>query len=336
MCESDLGPSMKGAGVSVSSQQRSWWMLGYKQCGSSLADVSDKDLPTQNFTGFEGGPFVDDGLLHPPRPGQGQGTGGSNTPGRSIFRPREILGTPAPVFLPEQRNHRVNGLFTNNSRSLQPLPETDRQLPSPRLPPVLNSLRSGSQRRPPVAKFSTRTGQPNNFDFSRLSSATDGQSYEMHPLTPRQQQGENHLLIYSPLAHALNLTTSIGNRASRQNQREPIAPFGPPAVLASQRRRGRNSESDESFNQSLVDSPFLRLIPLDEARKISASHRENAPPNLNVPGALLRRDTRNVSTVSNAGTAITEPAAVAAPPISRFTPRAIANRATGKESQAHP
>lgn len=179
---------MKGAGLSLSSQQG--WMLGYKQCGSSIADVSDKDLPTQNFTGFEGGLFQEDGLVHPPRRGE------NSLSGRTIFRPREIRGTPAPVFIAEPRIHRVNGLFTNDSRGLQQF-QTQRPSSASRLPPVRDLFRSGSQKRPPIAKFPPYEGQPRNFDFSRLRSMKGGQSYEMQFLTPlgqTQQQSKNQNL----------------------------------------------------------------------------------------------------------------------------------------------
>lgn len=180
---------MKGAGLSLSSQQG--WMLGYKRCGSSIADVSDKDLPTQNFTSFEGGPFQDDGLVHPPRRGE------DSLHGRSIFRPREIRGTPAPVFIAEQRDHRVNGLFTNDSRGLRQN-QAQRPLSASRLPPVRDLFHSGSQKRPSIAKFQPHQGQPSSFDFSRLRSMRVGQSYEMQPMTPLgqpQQQSKEHLPI---------------------------------------------------------------------------------------------------------------------------------------------
>lgn len=67
--------------------------VGYRQCGTSLADVPDKDLPTKNFTGSEGGPFVNVGLLSPPRYGHGPETAGSSTPGRSVFPPLEAAIT---------------------------------------------------------------------------------------------------------------------------------------------------------------------------------------------------------------------------------------------------
>lgn len=213
MCESDLGPSMKGAGISLRSQQGPSWMLGYKQCGSSLADVSDKELPTQNFTGFEGGPFSGDGLVHlPPRQDK------QSMFGRSVFRPREIRGTPAPVFLPEQRIHRVNGLFTNNSRNLQPPQQQDERLPATsRLTPVRDLLSSGSQKRPPIAKFSPHHGQPDNFEFSRLQSIKRGQAYEMDSLTPLgklQKQGELHDPTCDAIAIPFALTDLIPQATS--------------------------------------------------------------------------------------------------------------------------
>lgn len=336
MCESDLGPSMKGAGISLSSQQGRNWMLGYKQCGSSLADISDKDLPTQNFTGFDGGLFSGDGLVHLPRQGE------RNLPGRSIFRPREIRGTPAPVFLPEQRIHRVNGLFTNDSRSLQ---QRQEQCPpsASRFPPVRDLLRSGSQKRPSIAKFPPHHGQPDNFDFSRLKSIKGGKSYEMNSLTSfgkYQQRGKKCPCLFDPLMIPQKLTAPTDNKTVRHNDNGLISPVSPPAIFPAKLSGGQTSESDESFSQSLVDSPFLRLIPLDEARKKSATRRasgrdEKALPILKAHAAATHHAIRNISTASNAGTVITTPSAVATPPISRFTPRAIPKYPIGKYSRPH-
>lgn len=334
MCDSEVGPSMKGAGLSLGDQQG--WLLGYKQCGSSIADVSDRDLPTQNFTGFEGGPFQEDGLVHPLRRGE------RSLPGRPIFRPREIRGTPAPVFIAEQRDHRVNGFFTNDSRGLR---QNQEQRPPSvsRLPPVRDLFRSGSQKRPPIAKFPPHEGQPSGFDFSRLHSMKEGQSYEMQPLTPLgqpQQQGKNHIPIPISMPTSSNLTTPSGARALRRDHHGLDSPLSPASVFPPTRQRGATAESDESFNQSLVESPFLRLIPLEEARKNAASRRvsgkeDDAVSILAAHGAAVQRAIRNISNTSHAGTTITSPPAVATPPISRFAPRLIANPANSKSSQEH-
>lgn len=101
-------------------------------------------------------------------------------------------------------------------------------------------------------------------------------------------------------------------------------------MLSSSRQRGNTTESDESFNKSLTESPFLSLIPLEEARKISATRRahgsdENACPILKAHGAAAKHAIRNISTASNAGSVTTPNPAVAMPPVSRFVPRPIAN-----------
>lgn len=332
MCDSEVGPSMKGAGLSLSSQQG--WMLGYKQCGSSIADVSDKDLPIQNFTGFEGGPFQEDGLVHPPRRGD------ESLPGQSIFRPREIRGTPAPVFIAEPRNHRVNGLFTNDSRGLRQ--NTAQRPPSTsRLPPVRDLFQSGSQKRPAIAKFPPHQGQPNNFDFSRLRSLQGSQSYEMQSLTPlgqTKQQGKSH--VPTPLYNRPDLSNILSDlRALRNNHYGLVSPSSPFSVFSPSGQRGGTVESDDSFNQSLVESPFLRLIPLEEARKNAASRRasgkdESSVPKLAAHGAAAQHAIRKISNTSNAGSTIMAPAAVATPPISRFAPRAIANHTNSESPRA--
>ncbi|KAJ4394114.1 hypothetical protein N0V93_003331 [Gnomoniopsis smithogilvyi] len=280
-------------------------MLGYKQCGSSIADVSDKNLPSQHFTGLEGGLFQEGGLVHPPC------RGGDSLPGQPIFRPREIRGTPAPVFIAEPRNHRVNGLFTNDSRGFQQI-RAQPTAPAPRLPPVRDLLRSDSQKRPSIANFPPHQGQPSSFNFSRLRSTKGAQGYEMQSLTPLGQ---------------------IQQQDVRALQNDPyglVSPSSPLSVFPSSRQRGVTVESDDSFNQSLVESPFLRLIPLEEARKNAASRRaggrtEDAVPILAAHGAAAQHAIRNISNTSNAGSTITAPAAVATTPISRFAPRAIAN-----------
>lgn len=330
MCDSEINPSMKGAGLSLSSQQD--WMLGYKQCGSSIADVSDKDLPTQNFTGFEGGHFQEHCLVHPPRRDEG------SLSGRSIFRPREIRGTPAPVFIAQQRDHRVNGLFINDSRALR---QHQQQRPSSaaRLPPVRDLFRSGSQKRPHIANFPPHQGQPSSFGFSRLDSIEGGQSYEMQSLTPLaqpQQKGETSSDI--SFSASFDLILSSGTQALPHEQYGLVSPVSPPSVLPSPYRRDVTVESDDSFNQSLVESPFLRLIPLEVAQQNAASRRasgkdEDAIPALAAHGAAVQHAIRNFSNTSNAGTSITVPPAIATPPISRFAPRAIANPLKSKSPQ---
>lgn len=331
MCDSDVGPSMKGAGLSLSSQQG--WMLGYKQCGSSIADVSDKDLPIQNFTGFEGGLSQKDGLVNPPRRGEDCLSGQSN------FKPREIGGVPAPVFLPEQRHHRVNGHFTNDSRGLR-LHRAHRTPSASLVSPVRDLFRSGSQKRPPISKFPPHEGQPSNFDYSRLKSNKAVQSYEMQSLTPLRQtelQGKSYSMSHS---RSLRSDSLIGAQSLRNNHYGRFSSGSPLSVIAPSRQRGVTVESDESFNQSLVESPFLRLIPLDQARKNAATRRasgrdEDAVPILAAHGAAAQRAIRNISNTSNAGTIITTPAAVATPPISRFAPRAIPNPSRSKFLQHH-
>lgn len=326
MCDSEFGPSMKGAGLSLSSQQG--WALGYKQCGSSIADVSDKDLPTQNLTGFEGGLFHKEGLVHPP--------GRGDDCRQPKFRPREIGGIPAPVFLPEQRNHRVNGHFTNDSRGLR-LHRAHRSPTASLVSPVRDLFRSGSQKRPPISKFPQHEGQPSNFDYSRLSSRKADQSYEMQSLTPRQTELQGKTYQISDCSHSLTVQTddSSGTQSRRSNHHRLFSPSSPLPIFAPSCQRGMTVESDDSFNQSLVESPFLRLIPLDQAQRKAASRRasgrdEDAVPKLAAHGAAAQHAIRNISNTSNAGSTITTPAAVATHPISRFAPRAIPKPSSSK------
>lgn len=329
MCDSETGPSMKGAGLSLSSQQG--WTLGYKQCGSSIADVSDKDFPAQNLTGFEGGLFHKEGLVHPPRRGDGC------LSGQSKFRPREIGGIPAPVFLPEQRNHRVNGHFTNDSRGLR-LHRAHRSPTASLVSPVRDLFRSGSQKRPPISKFPPHEGQPSNFDYARLSSNKANQSYEMHSLTPHRQtdlQGKTYQISACSYSHYVHTNSSSGTQSLRSNHYRLFSPSSPLPVFAPSRQRGITAESEDSFNQSLVESPFLQLIPLDEAQRNAASRRasgkdEDAVPRLAAHGAAAQYAIRNISNTSNAGTTIATPAAVATCPISRFAPRAIPTPSSSK------
>lgn len=334
MCDSEVGPSMKGAGLSLSSQQG--WVLGYKQCGSSIADVSDKDLPTQNFTGFDGGLFQKDGLVHPPRRGE------DCLSGQSKFRPREIGGIPAPVFLPEQRDHRVNGHFTNDSRGLR-LHRAHRTPSASLVSPVRDLFRSGSQKRPPISKFPPHEGQPSSFDYSRLKSNKAGQSFEMQSLTPLRQtelQGKAYQMSICSYSRSVRSNGLAGTQSLRDNHYGLVSPGTPLSAVPPSRQRGVTVESDESFNQSLVESPFLRLIPLDQARRNAATRRasgrdEDAVPILAAHGAAAQRAIRNISNTSNAGTTITTPAAVATPPISRFAPRAIPGPSRSKGLQQH-
>lgn len=168
---------MVGAGLSLNTRGD----LGFKQCGSSIANYSDIELPIEPLQEYQGGPFSQEShFVHPVAPGPNNWH-----PGQVTFRSRDIRGVPAPVFVPQQRIHRVNGYFQDSSRGLaQPgfPPQSSsgnhqRRRSSGALDSVRSAFRNNENKRPGVSQFPVQRGQPDKFEFSRLGS-DDGEAHE--------------------------------------------------------------------------------------------------------------------------------------------------------------
>lgn len=334
---------MIGAGLSLNNQPGMSSQFGFKQCGSSIADYSDSALPThsQPFQSFQGGPFsAQNHLIHPPAQGQG------GTQGGFTFRSRDIQGVPAPVFVPQAREVRVNGTFLNSSRAFQQQPAPHPESAS-RFGPINNPFRSSSSKRPPISKFPPHQGQPSKFDFSRIESR-EGESYELQPVTSYglpQENGKDDILRADRLSSQFDLTTQPDSCTSQGNQYKlfpneysssPPGPF--PEAHIGARQRGITLESEDSADRSLHESPFLDLVPLDVAQRRAAERRAAGRDDpsyvLRAHGTALRHATRNASfnasfatDASNAGSPLRAPSAVVTPSsrrrVSRFVPRVL-------------
>lgn len=331
---------MIGAGLSLSTQPgMSSSQFRFKQCGSSIADYSDNALPSrsQPFQGFKDGPFTTQNhIIHPPAQRQA-GTQGSVT-----FRSREVRGTPAPVFIPQAREIRINGSFLNSSRGFeqQPTPPPTSGL---RAVPINNPFRSRSSKRPPISKFPSHQGQPGKFDFSRINSE-EGGAYELQPIKPLgpppQGRDKGDFLRAERLSSQFDLTVlpdthMQDNRYRLFPQEYSSSPPGPfPEAHIGARQRGATLESEDSVDRSLHESPFLDLVSLDVAQRRAAERRASGRDDpshvLRAHGNALRHATQNASFATNAssaGSPLTTPSAVATPAnhrkVSRFIPRVL-------------
>lgn len=326
-----------GAGPTSNTQTGMSSQYGFKHCGSSIADYSDSALPShsQPFQGFWGGPFsAQSHLVHPCAQGQ------KDTQNGLTFRCRDIRGAPVPVFVPQAREVRVNGLFLNSSRGFQ-------QKPAPRSSSIKNPFRSNSSKRPPISKFHPHQGQPSQFQFSRIGFE-EGESYELQPVQPYgllQDDGEDDIFRADRLSSQFDLTVQPASRISQGNryrlfpQEYSSSPPGPlPEAHVGARQRGITLESDDSADRGLNKSPFLDLVPLDVAQRRAAERRATGSDDpsgvLRAHGSALRRATRNASfnasfatNISNAGSPLTALSESVAPSshrrVSRFVPRAL-------------
>lgn len=325
---------MVGAGLSLNSQPVS--QLGFKQCGSSIADYSDSALASHSrpFYSFNGEPssaqsdFVSTSA-------QGQ----HNLQSSSNFQSRDIRRAPVPILVPQAHEFRVNGSLTNGRGSpRQTVTRTETRN---------NPFWSNSSRRPAISKFPPHQGQPSKFDFSRIESE-EGESYEMQAVTSHgepRNYGKDDVLRAMRLSSQFDLTVQPENRKSQGNQNHLFAqeyssspPSAFPEAHIGHRQRGVTLGSEDSADRSLLESPFLDLVPLDVAQRRAAERRatgrDDPSSALRAHGSALRHATRNASfnasfptNASNAGSPVKAPSAIATPSshrrISRFVPRLL-------------
>lgn len=329
---------MVGAGLSFKTQPTTGGEFGFKQCGSSIANYSDNDVPPERFQEYQAGPFSQEThFVHPLPPGTN-----NLRPGQITFRSRDIRGVPAPVFVPQQRNHRVNGLFQDSYRGVaQPgFPPQQRRPSTPAYDSMRSNFRNTNSKRPFVSRFQAHQGQPNNFEFSRLGSDT-GDGYELQPVsnrTTRNQENSRH--HPHPLAnHFLTHIKDTYVPNLEQYQYSPEYSSSPPSATSyaylGHRQRGNTVESSQESDRSSHNHSFsFDLIPLDQAQRRQAERRASGQDE---PGNMLSiRDqalalARNVTFAtagSHAGSPLLTPSAVATPPnqgrVSRFVPRGFA------------
>lgn len=327
---------MVGAGLSFDARSD----FGFKQCGSSIANYSDNEMPAEGLQEYQEGPFRQENhFVHPP-----PADSNNSRPGQVTFKSRDIRGVPAPIFVPQHRIHRVNGVFQNDSRGFaqqgfppQPLNSQQAQPSSLRN----NAFRNNDSKRPPVSQFSSYRGQPNRFEFSRLGS-DDGNAYELQPMTTdmfrRPRKGNyslHHLYQYS-------LTHSIESYVTTPNQyRFSVEEFSssPPDATSNtdpaNRERGNTVESNQDSDKSFQNHSFsFELIPLEQAQRRQAERRASGQDeaghllNARDQALALARNVTFATAGSHAGSRLLTPSGVATPSnqgrVSRFVPRGFA------------
>ncbi|KUI70786.1 hypothetical protein VM1G_05976 [Cytospora mali] len=330
--------SMIGAGLNY---DMGFSTNGFKQCGSSIANYSDCDIPTEaasirpnnGHTLPEGthnnhqqqgiGPFATrPRLVHPP--------GNNNNPQDTRYRRHNVYQAPVPVFVPEQRNHRVNGLFQNSSR---PVPEAasdaetingQDQKRSPSFgqkvsDAIRQPFRRGSIKRPPLHISTLHERQLPRHPFTELGSE-DG------------IENREHSIELTTIAAQPNLKDQVHRPRTRQTETLVAAVLSPPSTMPrvhfDNRNRGYSLESTASA--SLLDSNQFDLIPLDVAQRRQAQRRASGQEDQTLTGRERLNMMRNASYGTNASQAGSQPVTPSSAmtastgKVTRFVPRAFA------------
>lgn len=328
---------MLGAGLTYNTE---FGTSGFKQCGSSIANYSDCDIPsevdftrpnnghplqgTQNNHQQQGiGLFSSQPrLVHPP---------GNNTNLQDTrYRRHNVYQAPVPVFVPEQRTHRVNGLFQNSSR---PIPEANSEAEvfneqdQQRFPSfgskisdaIRQPFRRDSCKRPPLQILTLHEGQQPRHPFTELSSE-DGDEYREHGI-------ELTTTTAQPI-----LRDQVNRPPTRQSQVLSAAILSPPSRMPQayfdSRNRGNSLESTASA--SLLDSSQFELIPLDVAQRRQAQRRASGQEDQTLTGRARLNTLRNASYSTNASQAGSQPVTPSSAmtpetgKVKRFVPRAFA------------
>ena len=327
--------SMLGAGLTFSTQHGT---SGFKWCGSSIADYSDCDIAPDTestranldrlFGGAQSnhqqqgaGLFVTTpSLVHPP--------GNNTNPQDTRYRRHDISQVPVPVFVPEQRMHRVNGLFQNSSR---PIPEPKSEAPTQqrhKRSPSFGQKISGAIRQPfrrdsskqaPLQVSTLHHGQPPRHPFTELSSE-DG--------------NENSELGFELMA--IDTQPSLKEQVNRSPTQQMHCPpetinFPPlrmPQAHFDNRARGDSLESATSTG--LFDPNRFELLPLSVAQRLQAQRRASGQEDQTLTGRERLDSMRNASYTTDASQAGSQPAtpSSAMTPnsgnVKRFVPRAFA------------
>lgn len=330
--------SMLGAGLTFNTERG---IGDIKWCGSSLADRSDyQSLPDTHSTRanldrlfggaksshqqqstnvFDSQPR----LIHPP---------GSNTnPQDMRYRRHDINQAPVPVFVPEQRTHRVNGLFQNSSRPIpEPIPDpeainTQGHKRSPSFGQKISGairqpFRRGSSKRPPLQGSTLHQGLQPRHPFTELGS----------------EDGHENSEVGIELT-AIDTQSSLGNQSLRapaqlsQLPRDTI--LSPPIRMAQAHfdNRPRGASLESTTSASLFDSSRFELLPLHVAQRLQAQRRASGQEDQTLTGRERLNSMRNASyntAVSQAGSQPATPSSAVTPNsgnVKRFVPRAFAH-----------
>lgn len=326
---------MMGAGLT---QNTGFGTGGFKHCGSSIANYSDYDMPSeaastrpnfyQSFREMSNNHQQGIGLfgtqprlVHPP---------GNNINSQDAkYRSRKIYQAPVPVFVPEQRVHRVNGVFQNSSR---PIPEAeteaefvyqqDRKRSSSfgqKISGVIRQpFRRGSTTRPTLQITTPHEGHPSRHPFTELGSE-DGND---------DRQNSIELMTIPP-----SLRDQALRAPTRQSQILPAAVLHPPLKMPQAHfdNRNRGDSMGSTASASLLDSGLFELIPLDVAQRRQAQRRASGQEDQTLTGRERLNTMRNVSYTTDASQAGSQPATPSSAmtsntgKVKRFVPRAFAH-----------
>ncbi|ROV89184.1 hypothetical protein VPNG_10208 [Cytospora leucostoma] len=317
--------------------RREFGTSAFKQCGSSIANYSDCDMPSeaasirskvvrpyggvQESSQQQGiGLFATQrSLVHPP--------GNNIDPHGTRYRQHNINQAPVPVFVPEQRTHRINGLFQNSSR---PSPEVNSFKPenkkrSPSFGQMVSGairqpFRRGSSKRPPLPISTLHEGRPHRHPFTELDSEDGHVNIE-------------HGIELNPIAAQPDMTTQGHAPPDRQAQIPPAAVLPPPLRMPQAHfdNRYRGDSLESSASASLFDPGRVELLPLDVAQRMQALRRASGQEDQTLTGRERLNSMRNASYTTDASQAGSQPAtpSSAVTPntgkVKRFVPRAFAH-----------
>lgn len=314
-----------------------------KRTGDSIANISDfnygfeSDAASSYRDGLYdsmGNPYGSSqvGLVHP----LAQGISSEDT----RYVKRDIKDAPFPVFLPEQRQHKVNGVFQDSSRGL---PQSSNNAAQASSSVVSNIVRKVSS---PFRRQSTKRPQAKNFP----SSLTDRRS--RYHFADSDSDGEFQGKRRSIRQQGNRPTTrdkKLAIRAALTIEAPPPAvctpgpKTAPPESYVETLRTRVNtheypSEAEDSFEHSFQ----FTLVPLSEAARMQAIRRasaqeDNTPtvtgraPRFRLPNFRTFTSQRaNPATPQSSQKLLTVPAEQR----SRFYPRQIASSPlAGREDQ---
>ncbi|KAJ0115838.1 hypothetical protein J7T55_004007 [Diaporthe amygdali] len=334
---------------------------GFKQCGSSIANYSDCEAPLDaastnpglgsSLTGPRAGisqpaigPFdTQPRIVHPP------GTG--NKPQDLRYRKHNVNQAPLPVFVPEQRHHRVNGLFQDTSRPVantNPASNSQDQNRSQffgqRTPSAIRDpFLQANSKRTSYRSFTLHPGLAPRHPFTELDS-DDGSLHELQHITSqpdsRRPGTSGKRWDASTELDPNKQLTLQPDQMSQQRQmprrRTPwlvpvtdlSTPSGMPQAHLNSRNRGDSFESGASI--SLIESTQFDLIPLAVAQQRQAIRLASGQEDQTLTGRARLESMRNVSCntdASQAGSRLETPSSVVTPStrkVSRFVPRGFA------------
>lgn len=237
--------------------------------GSSIADISDDELSIYHGTFDEYGST--ERIVRHPSPG--------SHGGEQPLKLRHIKDTKMPVFVPQQRVHRVNGLAQNSIRMLQDSCSTEK--PQPRRLKTPFSTLGGSQKHSHKIRPSFNVAESSRFEFRDSECSSSNYDSQTFP-TRRLGQKEGHHPV-SPDAK----TRAHEARNAKEYLYESSASRVP-------------AEAEDSFVSADISGTShsfnFPLISLPEAARIQALRRQSGLDDQAVTG---NKETRKQSFASS-------------------------------------